>query len=139
MMEFRGTDAVFESQIGVERIKQAVAAVLSLPPSRVSIIDNIADYPERASADVVCLLTRTLGDFTLAVSIQCDPVHISLSKELDVVQRLVDALGVAALTPDDSPLPTSMWFVSPNATPERVSVDDSALDDGRFEIRHAPR
>ena len=138
-MEFRGVDVVVDRRLGVEEIRQGVAAVLSVELGRVSVIDDIAEYPERGDADVVCVITPMSGEFVAVISIQCEPVEVSFSNVLETVQQLSSSLRVTLLAPDSSPDPYSMWLVRPSFPPQRVSLDESALARERYEVRGAAR
>lgn len=135
MIEFGGIDIVLDRKLGDERTRDGVAAALSVETARVVVIHDMAQYPERQSADVVCVVTQTSGDFAEVVSIQCAPMKLPFARILDVVARLSSALQVRILAPDEGPNPYFMWLVEPEHSPIQVALDEAALEDERYEIR----
>jgi hypothetical protein len=137
MIRFSGVDIVLHRRLGADPIRRGIAAALSVETAKVSVIDDVAHYPERAAADVVCVTTAISGDFAEVVSIQCEPKELPFASILEVVQRESSALGTAVLAPDDGPDPYVMWLVQPHLAPRQVSLDAAAFEDDRYEILDA--
>lgn len=134
MIEFNGIDILLDRRLGADQIRQGVAAVLSVEPCRVSVIDDVADYPERGSADVVSVVTPTSGEFAAVVSIQCEPMTLPFVNVWEVVEQLSAVLEAKVLVPSDGPDPYLMWLVQPDLPRRLVSLDADALEDDRYEI-----
>jgi len=137
MTEFDGIDIVVDRQLGPDEVRQGITGVLSVEPGRISVISDVADYPERGDADVVCVVTPTSGEFAAVISIQCDPVEVPFSDILEVVQSLSSVFEATVLAPDDDPDPYTMWLVQPHAPRKKVSLDEAALEEERYEVRGA--
>lgn len=134
MIEFRGIDIVLDRSPGKDRIRDSIAVVLSVEPARVAVVHDMRHYPEQRTADVVCVVTPTSGDFAEVVSIQCESMKLGFGHALEVVSQLSSILPARILAPDDSPDPYRMWLVEPSRTPVRVALNETALDAERYEI-----
>lgn len=137
MIVFDGIDIVVDRELGPDGLRRGIADVLSVPPGRVSVILDVAEYPERGDADVVCIVTGTSGQFATVISIQCDPIELPFSDFLEVAQCLSAAFEVTMLAPGDGPDPYTMWLVQPHAPRKKVGLVEAALQDDRYEIRGA--
>jgi hypothetical protein len=123
-------DLVVERHLSSQEISDGIAKVLSIEPTRVAVIEDMAEYPNRAAADVVCVATPALGQFAQVLSIQCRPMAVG--SYIEVSQRVADTLKVAVLVPSEGSDPYVMWLVRPNIGPELVSLNAAALDDDRY-------
>lgn len=138
-MRFHGVDVLTQSRVEAGRLRQGVASVLSLEGHRVSVIRDVACYPERGAADVVCVVTPIQGDFSDSVSIQCDPIEAPVSSIIEFAQRLSVALGSAVLVPDEGHDPYVMWHVDLSGGCRKVSLDESALESDTYKVRDLAR
>lgn len=139
MIVFSGIDIVIDVRLRPDQIRDAVASAVSVPARRVAVIYDLAKYPARESADVVCVVSGAAGHFVELISLQCEPMTLPFLHALDVVARFCSTVRVKALAPDDGPDPYLMWLVEPDRPPSQVAVDPAALDDHRYVIRHLPQ
>lgn len=134
-MVFSGIDIVLDRTLDADQIRRGIADVLSVEPDRVSVIDNVAEYPERGSADVVNVVTPVSGDFAAVVSINCEPLTLPFADVLDVVEQLSASLKIKILVPFDGPDPYLMWLIQPDLPRKLVGLDVDALAADSYEIR----
>jgi len=127
-------DVVAEKPVGTETLKRVLAKVLSVSARRIAVIDDMANYPERTSADVVCVITPVAGQYSVMLSIQCNPLDLA-DGPIELGQRLAVELGFRFLLPDDGPDPYVMWMVQPDAPAQTVFLEPEALDGERYVIR----
>ena len=135
MMAFTGIDVVLEQKLETDRIRQGVAAALAVEFGRVSVIEDVADYPERDAASVVCVVTPTSGEFADVVSIQCESLKLPFTDALAVAEQLSSTLETRLLVPADDPNPYLMWLVQPDLSRRQVFMDEAAFEHDRYEIR----
>jgi hypothetical protein len=135
MTVFSGVDVVIDRQVGEDEIRESLAHVLPIDAARISVIDDVAKYPERTAADIVCITTSSAGEFAQVLSIQCEPVELPGRSTADVLQQLATTLNAKLLMPDEGDDPYVMWLLQPRLAPRRVALDEAALDEDRYEIR----
>lgn len=133
MNTFHGMDVVAEKPVNPEILQRALATVLSVPTHRIAVINDTANYPERAAADVVCVITPIAGQYSVMFSIQCDPLDLA-DAPIDIGRRLAVELGFRCLLPDDRPDPYTMWMVQPGAPAMPVFLDSDALENEQYVI-----
>lgn len=138
MIDFSGVDIVLEKRLEADVFKEALSKILSLPVHRISVIDDIDRYPERGTADVVCVISPVAGQFAAVLSIQNGPIRLPLETPLEVTQQLASALKLKCLTPKEGVDPYLMWLVLPDSTPAAVALDPKALDEERYIVRPVP-
>jgi hypothetical protein len=136
MIEFKGIDLVFQRLTDRASLRRALAASMQFPEDRVSVIDDMSEYPDRAAADVVCITTPLEGDYSTMVSIQNEPIVLPYDSHLSLAQHICELLDTQCLAADEGADPYLMWLLSPRAAAQRVALDTVALDDGRYEIAH---
>jgi hypothetical protein len=138
MIMFSGIDILLDQTLGRDQLCHGVSAVLSVPAARVAVIHDVAQYPERGTADIVCVVTPTTGDFVELVSIQCETMVLRDVTVIDLVQRLASQLQAKILAPVDGPDPYLMWLVEPHREPRHVGLNVAALDQNRYELSSGP-
>lgn len=136
MIEFKGIDLVFQRLTDGASLRRALAASIQVPEDRVSVIDDMSDYPDRATADVVGVTTPLEGNYSTMASIQTEPIVLPYDSSLSLVQHICELLNTQCLAPDEGANAYLMWLVSPKAAARRVALDPVALDEGRYEIVH---
>lgn len=134
MIEFNGMDIIVRSRIDDERVRRALSTVLHVPAERVVLISDVSHYPPRGDADVVCISSQAEGEFTSALSIQCDCLALPYKTHAQLMQVLGERLEAQYITPDDDMDPYVMWLTSPGAVPGKVDLDPVAFDEGRYVI-----
>jgi len=135
MMEFNGLDLLVEKPIDEAALCRAIAATLGVPEGRVTVIDDISNYPASEDADVVCVVSSVEGEFSLLVSIQVNKLALPYENTVALTQCLAEQLSAACLIPDEDDVdPYNMWLVLPGSEPRRVGVDPVALDQDRYVI-----
>ncbi len=132
MIDFAGVDLIIEKAGNVGVIRGALAKVFALPAHRISIIDDLANYPERNAADIVCVVTPIAGEFAAILSIQNAKMYVPADTLVDVARRLASALGTRCLLPQEGVNPYLMWMVLPDSTASAVALDPDALADERY-------
>lgn len=137
MTVFSGVDVVIDRKLDDDEIRECLAHVFAINAARVSIIDDVAKYPERAAADIVCITTLNPGEFVQILSIQCEPIELPERSVADVLQQIASILNVRLLMPDEGEGPYVMWILQPHLAPRRVALDVAALDEDRYEIRES--
>lgn len=135
MIEFNGMDIVIQHDLGDEIIRRALAAVFFVPEGRVSIINEISDYPKSIDFDLVCVSSQVEGEFVRLLSIQSNHVTLPYETRAQLTQALCEHLEVQYITPDDDDAdPYFMWLISPGVAPSRVGLDPVAFDEDRYVI-----
>jgi hypothetical protein len=135
MIEFNGMDMIVQHRPPDVSVRRALAAALAVSEQRVVVIDDVSDYPETGSADVVCVSSPLEGEFTGLLSIQAERLVVPCETHEQLMQRLCNVLGTQCLVPDDEQdSPYLMWSISPGATPRKIGLDPVAFDDGRYVI-----
>jgi hypothetical protein len=134
MIEFKGIDLVFQRLTDHASLRRALVASLQVAEDRVSVVDDMSEYPDRATTDVVGVTTPLEGDYSTMVSIQNEPIALPYDSSLSLVQHVCELLDTQCLAPDEGANPYLMWLVSPKAAARRVALDPVALDEGRYEI-----
>lgn len=137
MTVFSGVDVVIDRKLDDDEIRECLAHVFAINAARVSIIDDVAKYPERTAADIVCITTLNPGEFVQILSIQCEPIELPERSVADVFQQIASILNVRLLMPDEGEDPYVMWLLQPHLAPRRVALDVAALDEDRYEIRES--
>jgi hypothetical protein len=137
MTVFSGVDVVIDRKLDDDEIRECFARVFAINAARVSIIDDVAQYPERTAADIVCITTLNPGEFVQTLSIQCQPIELPERSVADVLQQIASLLNVRLLMPDEGEDPYVMWLLQPRLAPRRVALDVAALDEDRYEIRES--
>ncbi|MEQ1572033.1 MAG: hypothetical protein ABMA64_40775, partial [Myxococcota bacterium] len=89
-------------------LRDALAQVVSVSHDRVSVIDEIKNYPFREEADVVCTVSKVEGQFPTLLSIDGTG---SCEDALLLVERLSGALEAGCLTGTDDVNPYAMWYI----------------------------
>jgi hypothetical protein len=135
MTSLVGFDLVVERVVDAEVIRAALAKVFALPAERISIIDDLANYPERGAADIVCVVSPVIGEFAALLSIQSEPLQVPAETPLDVARVLAAVLGTRCLLPRDGVNPFLMWLVLPDSTASGVALDPEALAEERYVIQ----
>jgi hypothetical protein len=134
MIEFKGIDLVFQRLTDHASLRRALAVSIQVPEDRVSVIADISEYPDRATADVVGVTTPLEGNYSTMASIQNEPISLPYDSSLSLVQHICELLDTQCLAPYEGANPYLMWLVSPKAAAQRVALDPVALDEGRYEI-----
>jgi hypothetical protein len=132
MITFSGIDVVFARPVSAQDLMRALSTLFDVPSSRVAVITDVADYPAAQSVDVVCVTTSVGGDFAQLTSIQMQPRELRYDTIVSFVQSLAEALSVQCIVPDEDIDPSSMILIEPGGAPERVHLDDEALDEDRY-------
>ncbi len=132
LIEFRGVDIVVERQVDDVRVRLALAQSLLVSEHRVAMIGEIENYPERRTADVVCVASPVEGDFSRILSIQTERLTLPYDTTVELVQRLGRILQTRCLVPNEGLDPYVMWLVSPDGSSERVELDVAAFDEDRY-------
>ena len=135
MILFSGVDVVVDRRLGDDEIRECLAQATPVGKERISVIDDVANYPAQSAADIVCVVTPNPGQFSLVLSIQCEPLELPGERTADLIHQLATILEAKILMPDDGDDPYVMWLVQPNAAPKRVALDEAAFDEDRYEIR----
>jgi len=134
-MDLTGVDLVLERPVDVSKVKRALQGVLSVPTEKIAVIYDIAQYPSREAAEVVCVVSTVGGDFGELLSIQTEHISIGCDDMVEFAQRVCSNLGVRCLMPLEGSNPYLMWLLSPDAPPEQVALDVSELDEDRYVVR----
>ena len=132
MIQFTGVDVILEDDLSDPVVGRAVASFLGVDAVRVAVIDHGDEYPDHASADVVCVTAGVAGELSRLVSIQTAPIALPDQTSLDARQRLCELLRTRCLIPDEGPDPYCMWLLAPGMPPRQVGVDPDALEEGRY-------
>ena len=136
MIEFSGIDVVAQRQMSDVHVRRALAAALGVPEQRAALIDDMIDYPDPGAADVVCVSSPVGGEFASLLSIQTGRLELPYGTHMELVQRLCDLLQTQCLVPHADVDPYVMWLIAPGASPRKVALDPTALDEGRYLIAH---
>lgn len=135
MIKFSGMDIIVQHRMNEHHMCQALAAALHVSEGRVALIDDLCHYPKAGEADVVCVCSSVEGEFTYLLSIQINRVTLPYDTNVQLMQRLCEALRMQYLAPDDDDVdPYMMWLISPGAVPRKVGLDPVAFDEDRYVI-----
>jgi hypothetical protein len=101
MIDCNGMDIVIQHDLGDEVVRRALAATFLVPEGRISIIDDVGDYPRSGDFDVVCVSSQVEGEFARLLSIQSNHVALPYETRAQLTQALCEHLGIQYITPDD--------------------------------------
>ena len=132
MKEFSGFDLVIKDPVSESKLRSALAEAFGVPEARTSVIDDIADYPEKEEADLVGVRTAVEGDFTSLVSIHTEPRALPYPEEHEIAQVISAKLGSDCLLPDESENPYAMYYIPVSGSVSRVFLDDEQAEEGRY-------
>lgn len=135
MSLFKGVDLLIDCLASFDSLKVALETSLGVARERIFVISDMADYPRRNKADLVCVVTSLKGEFHALLSLQTDGIEADYSTLSEPIQRICNILGCRCLLPDVGPEPYSMLLLSDNMPPERVELDPEALDQGRYILK----
>jgi hypothetical protein len=135
VIDFNGIDIVIQHDLGDEVVRRALAETFLVPEGRISLINDIGDYPRSEDFDVVCVSSQVEGEFARLLSIQSNHVALPYETRAQLTQALCEHLGIQYITPDDDDTdPYFMWLISPGGAPSRVGLDPVAFDEDRYVI-----
>jgi hypothetical protein len=136
-MTFDGVDILTQGS-DEETVSRVLSLCLSVPRDLVLVVDGIAHDEDALRAaersTVVCERTRVRGEFPLLLSVNCHPMELPYEETVELVQVFADGVGTRCLVGTDSPDPFEMWLVSPDLSPQLVSLDADAMDRDEYVI-----
>ena len=129
MMKFAGVDILIDRRVEANEVQACLAKVFGLDVGRVAVIDDIANYPDRSIADLVCTRSVLEGDFVCLLSMDSRPKVLEFESMVDLVQAISGTLAAKCLVPDDETLnPYAMWLMEPGCSPTRTFLNVDALE-----------
>ena len=121
-----GFDVLFDQDVSLTSLQEAIATVMDIELGRVAIIGDIEQYPKRETADCVCWVFRTKGQFPIHASIDYD--EGDWPSVIKFARSLARSLQCNCLIGDDSPSSYLMIHISHLGTVKPVLLDMNALD-----------
>ncbi len=138
MTKFSGFDLVIKDAISMQALRCALAHAFRVLESRIRMVDDISDYPEKKEADVVGVRSEVEGDFTYLISIHTEPRTLPYSSEHELAQAISAEIGSDCLLPDNSENPYAMYYIPVAGSVSRVFLDDQHEEEGRYVLTRSP-
>lgn len=139
------TDLEMERVVSDEQLQHAFSAVFGVSPTEVAVTEDlftVSDSVREAiladdhlgEAPIYLERSRTPGDFPFHVMVVLRKAELEAmvkgwDREVAMIQRLADELGVRMLISDDDVNPYTWILVTPHAAMTPVRVDADQLDD----------